>query len=73
MILSYKNDSTLSLNPLTMKLNGIVDAAVMGGVSNYETVRILWKIEKKNRFLSAENNYTNRCSFDYRHSSIQII
>lgn len=38
MVISYKNDATLPLNPLAMKLNGIVDAAVMGGVNNYEKV-----------------------------------
>lgn len=29
-------DSSLSINPLSMMLNGIVDAAVMGGLNNYE-------------------------------------
>ncbi|TWW60672.1 Dedicator of cytokinesis protein 5 [Takifugu flavidus] len=29
-------DRSLSINPLSMKLNGIVDPAVMGGFSNYE-------------------------------------
>lgn len=32
----YRADSNLPLNPLSMKLNGILDAAVMGGVDNYE-------------------------------------
>lgn len=31
-------DRSLSINPLSMKLNGIVDPAVMGGFSNYEKV-----------------------------------
>uniref|UniRef100_A0A3B4BMB5 Uncharacterized protein n=1 Tax=Periophthalmus magnuspinnatus TaxID=409849 RepID=A0A3B4BMB5_9GOBI len=29
-------DASLSINPLSMMLNGIVDAAVMGGLANYE-------------------------------------
>ncbi|KAI5714160.1 hypothetical protein M8J76_011912 [Diaphorina citri] len=37
LILSHKNDSSLALHPLSMKLNGIVDAAVNGGIVNYET------------------------------------
>ncbi|XP_014253314.1 dedicator of cytokinesis protein 1 isoform X3 [Cimex lectularius] len=36
LILDYKNDPNLNLNPLSMKLNGIVDPAVMGGITNYE-------------------------------------
>lgn len=36
LILSHRNDSSLPLNPLTMKLSGILDAAVMGGVTKYE-------------------------------------
>ena len=32
----HKTDVKLNINPLSMKLNGIIDAAVMGGVSNYE-------------------------------------
>lgn len=36
MILSYKADVNLPLHPLSMKLNGIVDAAVNGGINNYE-------------------------------------
>lgn len=31
-------DSSLSINPLSMMLSGIVDPAVMGGFSNYEKV-----------------------------------
>ncbi|XP_014208352.1 dedicator of cytokinesis protein 1 isoform X2 [Copidosoma floridanum] len=36
LIVSHRSDSSLPLNPLTMKLNGILDAAVMGGIDNYE-------------------------------------
>lgn len=32
-------DRSLSVNPLSMMLNGIVDPAVMGGFANYEKVR----------------------------------
>lgn len=31
-------DRSLSVNPLSMMLNGIVDPAVMGGFTNYEKV-----------------------------------
>ncbi|GFG33105.1 hypothetical protein Cfor_10663, partial [Coptotermes formosanus] len=36
LIIAHRNDPTLQLNPLSMKISGIVDAAVMGGVTNYE-------------------------------------
>ncbi|XP_077292342.1 dedicator of cytokinesis protein myoblast city [Arctopsyche grandis] len=36
LILQYKADDLLHLDPLTRTLSGIVDAAVMGGVANYE-------------------------------------
>ncbi|KAF4529700.1 hypothetical protein B566_EDAN016653 [Ephemera danica] len=36
LIIAHANDPQLPLNPLSMKLNGIIDAAVMGGVENYE-------------------------------------
>ncbi|CAL8078440.1 unnamed protein product [Orchesella dallaii] len=36
MVLSHCLNNDLNVNPLSMKLNGILDAAVMGGVSNYE-------------------------------------
>ncbi|KAJ8670596.1 hypothetical protein QAD02_001855 [Eretmocerus hayati] len=36
LIVSYINDSNLPLNPLSMKLNGVLDPAVMGGIVNYE-------------------------------------
>jgi hypothetical protein len=29
----------ISLNPLTMSLNGVVDPAVMGGIAKYQEVR----------------------------------
>ncbi|KAL9893363.1 dedicator of cytokinesis protein myoblast city isoform 3-T4 [Glossina fuscipes fuscipes] len=36
LIIAHKNDDSLPLNPLSMKINGIVDPAVMGGLSKYE-------------------------------------
>lgn len=33
-----KADVKLSINPLSMKLQGIVEAAVMGGTANYQKV-----------------------------------
>ena len=38
LIARHNVDPNLSINPLSMKLGGIIDAAVMGGVSNYEKV-----------------------------------
>lgn len=38
LIISYDADPNLPLHPLSMKLHGIVDAAVMGGIANYEKV-----------------------------------
>ena len=40
----HKTDVKLNINPLSMKLNGIIDAAVMGGISNYE------KVSRKRQF-----------------------
>ena len=36
MILEHQDGRNPPLNPLSMKLNGIIDAAVMGGTANYE-------------------------------------
>lgn len=36
LIVAHRSDPSLQLNPLTMKLTGIVDPAVMGGINNYE-------------------------------------
>jgi len=38
LVIAHRSDPTLQLNPLSLKINGIVDAAVMGGVTNYEKV-----------------------------------
>lgn len=38
LIANFTDVPTLALNPLTMKIAGIVDPAVMGGISNYEKV-----------------------------------
>ncbi len=34
----YSADRSLNINPLSMLLNGVIDAAVMGGITNYEKV-----------------------------------
>lgn len=36
----YRKNSQQSINPLSMALNGVIDAAVMGGVVNYTKVSI---------------------------------
>ena len=36
LIIAHKNDDNLPINQLSMKINGIVDPAVMGGFSKYE-------------------------------------
>ncbi|XP_050543349.1 dedicator of cytokinesis protein 1 isoform X2 [Daktulosphaira vitifoliae] len=36
LIITHRNDASLPLHPLSMKLTGILDAAVMGGVTKYE-------------------------------------
>lgn len=43
VISRIRGDSTHSTNPLTMKLNGTLDAAVNGGVSKFE-VRIILRM-----------------------------
>lgn len=40
LVVAHRADAALQLNPLSMKINGIVDAAVMGGVTNYEEVSL---------------------------------
>lgn len=44
MVIAYKNDATLAVKSLGMKLSGIVDAAVMGGVGNYEKVGVVYSL-----------------------------
>lgn len=36
LIIKYRSDFTLPLNPLSLALKGIVEADVMGGIANYE-------------------------------------
>ncbi|XP_068155287.1 dedicator of cytokinesis protein 1 isoform X1 [Drosophila tropicalis] len=36
LVILHKGDESLHINPLSMKLNGIVDPAVMGGFAKYE-------------------------------------
>lgn len=37
----FARDSTLALHQLTRKVSGMVDAAVMGGIVNYEKVSVV--------------------------------
>lgn len=39
LIIAYENNKDLKLNSLELKLKGIIDAEVMGGITNYEKVR----------------------------------
>ena len=34
----YNADKALNINPLSMLLNGVIDAAVMGGIANYDKI-----------------------------------
>lgn len=36
LIIAHRNDENLPINPLSMKINGVVDPAVMGGHGKYE-------------------------------------
>ena len=38
MVDQYKVNPALNINPLSMQLNGVIDAAVMGGVANYDKI-----------------------------------
>ena len=38
IITNLSSDRNQSINPLSMILNGIIDAAVMGGIAKYEEV-----------------------------------
>lgn len=38
LISRYKKNSQQTINPLSMALNGVIDAAVMGGIANYNKV-----------------------------------
>ncbi|CAG9857501.1 unnamed protein product [Phyllotreta striolata] len=37
-VVVYNKDKNMQINPLSLTLNGILDAAVMGGIKNYEDV-----------------------------------
>ena len=39
MVLKYHKNPAEPINPLSMKLNGVVDPRVMGGFANYEKVK----------------------------------
>ncbi|XP_076317091.1 dedicator of cytokinesis protein myoblast city isoform X3 [Tachypleus tridentatus] len=48
MIVQHHADSALPINPLSMLLNGVVDAAVMGGIVNYEKAFFIDEYLEKN-------------------------
>lgn len=39
MTSELSSNSQMSINPLSMLLKGVIDAAVMGGISNYDKVK----------------------------------
>ena len=41
LINRHKADNSLNPSPLSMLLKGVIDAAVMGGIGNYEKVYCL--------------------------------
>lgn len=49
LISKHQNDPTLNINPLSMKLGGMIDAVVMGGVSNYEKAFLTPEFLQENR------------------------
>lgn len=48
LIVAHKNDENLPINPLSMKINGVVDPAVMGGFMKYEEAFITSEYIEKN-------------------------
>lgn len=44
VISRIRGDNSHSTNPLTMKLNGTLDAAVNGGVSKFEVLLWVWPL-----------------------------
>lgn len=51
LVANFTENETLSLNPLTMKIAGIVDPAVMGGISNFEKVGLFYLNKSLSNFL----------------------
>ena len=41
LIITFAGENSKSIDILTMKLTGMVDAVVMGGIKNYEKVNIM--------------------------------
>ncbi len=52
LISRYTKNPQQNINPLSMALNGVIDAAVMGGIANYNKASItdFWKIVTKADF-----------------------
>lgn len=45
-VVLFNNDKDMQINPLSLTLNGILDAAVMGGIKNYEEAFFTEEYEK---------------------------
>lgn len=48
LLIDHQNDPTLAVNQLTMKIQGVVDAAVNGGTSKYEEAFLVEEYLKMN-------------------------
>ncbi|XP_037029968.1 dedicator of cytokinesis protein 1 isoform X7 [Bradysia coprophila] len=48
LIIAHRNDENLPINPLSMKINGVVDPAVMGGFGKYEEAFLTDEYMEKN-------------------------
>ena len=61
MTSELSSNSQMSINPLSMLLKGVIDAAVMGGISNYDKVKerieILSLHTQEHVLILSDNNY----------------
>ena len=53
-------DKSQSVNPLSMILNGVIDAAVMGGIAKYEEVRYTYRPFRWNHLLDTILSFSTR-------------
>lgn len=53
-------DKSQSVNPLSMILNGVIDAAVMGGIAKYEEVRYTYPPFRWNHSLDTILSFSTR-------------
>ena len=49
LIDQHRNDPSLRVDPLGMLLNGVVDAAVNGGINNYRVHSFAWSFNVRNK------------------------